>query len=454
MKRRPSFERAPDCALAAALVIAGIQPALAQDIALEVNAGAGQSDNIRRAASDEQSETIGSLGVKFSLDHRSSRLDADVVANLAYHDYLENTYDGELLGNFAGSSTFGIVDERLDWVLTDNFGQVLTDPFAPPTPETRENLNFLSTGPELQLPIGSQTVVNAGARYMLADFQDSPFDLNGVSASLGVARLISASSSVGFNAKAEQFDYDVQALNADYDQTEAFASFAAQGVRTNLDVDLGYSSIDRDAAEQKEDGLLARIDASRRVGTRSVLDLRLGQEFANSATSFASRQSGASIGLETIPGRQTAQPSRDRYVTLGWSTSGTRTRFGVSGDWREQAYSSQSGLDQTLTSLSANASRDLSPTVSIDVGVGSGRGSFDQPGGDYEELRGSLRLEWRHSRRFLTQLSFDYLDRSSDAAVGDFSESRIWLTFGYRHGVPRAGMRGPEFASDRVRAEY
>ena len=31
----------------------------------------------------------------------------------------------------------------------DNFGQVLDDPFQPATPDNRENINYLTTGPDL-----------------------------------------------------------------------------------------------------------------------------------------------------------------------------------------------------------------------------------------------------------------------------------------------------------------
>ena len=434
---------------AAVLATAGINDPRAATVDYEVTAGAGQSDNIRRTEDNEQSETIASAGLQFSLDQRSARVDADVVADVAYNDYLEDTFDSEFLGNVAADVKFGLVHDRLDWQLSDYFGQVLTDPFAPPTPETRENLNYLSTGPDLRLPVGSKSLVTAGAHYLKTNYEDSPFDWSGFAANAGLARQVSALSTLGVNLNYQTVDYDVEQLEADYKQSEAFATYGAEGARTNLKLDLGYTFLDRDVSDEREDGLLVRADVSRRIGTRSLLAFQAGQQFGNSANSFSSQQTAGGIGLDAVPGRQTAEPFRDRYVSFDWTATGSRTRISVGGSWRDQKYDSQRTLDQTLAGLRTDVSRDLTPALMLDVGVSGFQGSFETPGRDYDELSGHLGLQWRLSRYIVTNLSLDYFDRSSDAIGGDYSETRLWLTIGYRHGVPRTTMRDPEFAVDR-----
>jgi hypothetical protein len=449
MRIRMSPGRGAYRAVTTALMIAGAADAYAATIGYEVTAGVGQSDNIRRTEDNEQSDTIANAALQFSLDQRSERVDADVIAKLAYNDYFDDSFDSELLGNFVGDANFDLVHDRLDWVLNDNYGQVLTDPFAPPTPDTRENLNYLSTGPQLKLPVGSKTIFTGGARYLLTNYQDSPLDWSGFAGNAGAARAVSSSSSVGVNLNYQTVSYDVEALNADYDQTEAFATYDAKGARTTVKLDLGYTSIDRDSTGSKENGPLMRAELIRRVGTRSLVELHAGQQFANSGTVFSAQQTSGGIGLDAVPGRQTSEPFRDRYASLAWSVTGTRTRLSLSGSWRDQKYESQQSLDHSLADFAVNVSRDLSPVIALNVSASTSKGSFETSNSDYSDFAGRLGLQWHLSRFLVTNLSVDYTDRASDVVGGDYSETRIWLTFGYRYGEPRVSMRAPEFAGDR-----
>jgi hypothetical protein len=144
-------------ALVMPFVCFGAIGAVAADLGYEVNVGVAHSDNIARTETNTINEEIATGGIMFSLSQVSPRLSADLVGNFAYHDYLDNTYESELFGNFVGSARFQIIPERFSWMLTDNFGEVLSDPFQPATPDNRENINYLMTGPDLTLAFGSQT---------------------------------------------------------------------------------------------------------------------------------------------------------------------------------------------------------------------------------------------------------------------------------------------------------
>src|SRR6476469_8214764 len=89
--------------------------AYGEDLAYEASLGAGRSDNILRIPSNEKSEDIASAGLQFSFDKQSSKIQADAVADLAYFDYRDNTFDSQFAGNFAGSALVSFVPERFQW---------------------------------------------------------------------------------------------------------------------------------------------------------------------------------------------------------------------------------------------------------------------------------------------------------------------------------------------------
>jgi hypothetical protein len=411
----------------------------------QLTAGGGNSDNIRRVAVDEESENIASAGLLFSLDQRSSRLYADLVGNFAYYDYLDDTFDDEVLGNFAGQARFAFVPERFEWLLADNYGQVLSDPFLPATPDNRENINYLTTGPDVLFALGSQTRLRLGARYSMTTYEGIELDSDSVMGEIELSRLLSGASSIGFVGRAQQIEYDDVALNADYDQSEAFLHYTTEGSRTLLSVDAGYTRIERDATGSAESGPLFRLDVTRRLTASTTASLSATHEFSSAGSDFASSQT---IGLETAPGRQTVEPFTSDAVALSWTFRHNRTSLSLSGSWDDHSYDNQPALDQTLTSATAAIRRELSPAMSLVVDGGYVRSAFEQGTGDYTEASGGVTFSWRLSERVSLNATYDHVDRDSDLAVGDYTENRYWFYIGYGRGTPRSTMLPHEFAVD------
>lgn len=416
------------------------------EFAYEAQAGYGHSDNIRRTSADQISEDIGQLGLNFSLDQRGPRLQADLVGDVAYFHYFDDTYDSEVVGNFIGDARFGFIPQRFEWVVSDAYGQVLSDPFAPVTPDNRENVNVLTTGPDVFLGFGSQTQLRLGGRYTLTTYEDRPFDSDGVSGELSLIRLLSASSNISLNARAQTIEYDEAALDADYDQREAFVSYYAEGARTHLTFDVGYTEIDSDAGEA-EDGLLLRLDVARRLSGASTLTFAAGREFRNSASAFAAAQ-GAGVSLGTVQGIQTVIPFVNDYATLGWNFVRRRTGLSLSVNWVDQEYESNPIFNQTLRTVWVQIRRDLSARTSLSVDAMHTEADFDQPGGDYKDLAASLSLRWRWSSSTSIDFSYQYFDRESDLVDGDYDENRIWVALVYAYGTPRSAPLAPQFAID------
>ncbi len=428
-----------------------VSTAVASDLAYELEGGVGHSDNITRVAANEQSDTIAKAGLRFSFDQLTKRSQMDLIGDLAYFEYLDDTYDSEVLGNFIGNARFGIVPDRFEWALSDNYGQVLSDPFAPVTPDNRENINYFTTGPDLILAFGSQNRLTLSARYANTVYEDSLFDSDGYSGEVALAHLLSAASSLSFHARTQQVDYDADVLNADYDQTDAFVTYSTSGARTHLNVDLGYTQMDRDAAASKEDGALARLSVSRRVSPASTATLTAGHEFQNSAGAFATTQGGgAASGLSAIPGRQTAQPFTSDYATLGWNFSRVRTGFSVSASFNEQTYEDAPELDQQMTLISAQVSRALSQRTTVAIHGAYSQGDFDQTNADYKDSNAGVRFNWRLSRAWSLNATYDYFHRTTDAPIGGYDENRYWLSIVYGRGTPRSTPLSPTFFVDSI----
>lgn len=441
MRAGSTLARALACS--SALLVACAAPAA--DFAYDANLGIGRSDNIRRTPSNEESENIAKAGATFSLDQRGARLTADVIGDLAYFEYLNDTYDSELLGNFAGNARYEFVPGRFSWAVSDNFGQVLADPFAPVTPENRENVNRLTTGPQWIIPFGQTMRLRLGANYFATAYENSPLDSTGLSGDIGLVRRLSTDSSLSLNGVVQQVDYKEEALNADYDQKDLFLRYEINGARTRFSFDAGYSEVQRDAVSDPESGPLVRLNLSRRVSASSTATLIAGREFSNSGASFSTLQQG-SMGSESVPGRQTAQPFTNDQVSLGWSFGRVRTSFSLLASWSDQSYEDAPQLDQTLTSVSGQFRRELSSRTSLSLHAAYGMAGFEQPNTDYRDFGGGVSFAWRLSKSISLDALYDRFKRSSDAINGGYVENRVWLLISYGRGTPRVGPLPPDFS--------
>lgn len=435
-------------AVGTVLLYAAISSAAqAANFAYDASVAAGHSDNIRRTPTNEEGEDIAGAALAFSLDEQTARLQADLVGDLAYYEYLNDTYDSEVLGNFLGSATLTLVPDRFQWMAADSFGQVLGDPFAPSTPDNRENINYFTTGPDFTLGLGSQTRLRLSGRYSLTTYEHTPFDSSSPSAELALIRSLSSATSLSAHGRYQQVEYDDAALDGDYEQTEAFLRYRTSGARTHLSADVGHTAIERDADGDRESDLLLRFDASRRVSAASVVTLSLGREFMSSGAAFALAQAGGGFGLDAVPGRQTTQPFINEHVTLDWSYNRERISFGLYGSRTEQSYENESTLDQTTGVIGAQVHRNLSQAMGLTLRASHISGDFEQEG-DYKDRIANLTFSWQLGAHVSLRTTYEYSDRDSDDPAGDYTENRFWISLGYGRGEPRSTVRPPEFAVD------
>src|SRR5690606_16682042 len=123
------------------------------------------------------------------------------------------------------------IPDRLQWVFEDSFGQAQDDPFAPSTPDTREDLNYFSTGPDLLVRFGSTGFTRVYGRWSSTTYETSPLDAERTTAGLSVGRRASESSELSLNGVTESIDFDADA-STDYDRKSAFIGYRVDAART------------------------------------------------------------------------------------------------------------------------------------------------------------------------------------------------------------------------------
>ncbi len=417
--------------LCGALILAAalMSDAYAAPFEYAIDMGVGESDNIRRTPTNEQSETIGTVGFEFSLYKNTRRLFANVAGDLAYFEYFKNTYGGEFIGNLNGAVDLRLVPEHFSWAFQDNFGQVRSDPFAPVTPDNRENVNYFSTGPDFSFRFGEAARMQVSGRYSKVSYEVTPLDSDRYSGSFSLIHDISDRSSISGNVQTQKVALDNTSFGADYDTQQAYARYLLNGARTHASVDLGYTRLSQSGTT--DNGALVRMELARRTSASSTVTLRLGREFSDAGDAFRMQQGLGELTLDTQTVTQTSNPFISEYATLGWDWTRERTGLGFSVSYFDENYKQQDTQDVARTMGSVYVSRSFTSSVRLALTGTYTKDDYKNVPGDYREVGGSAILSWRIGRKLWLNVQYERYDRSSDLTGGDYKENRAWLRLRY-----------------------
>lgn len=432
MGHKRHWVAAPAAAGVIALVV-GV-PAQA-DISASAEAGVGYSDNITRVADNEIDETIGTVGLDLAWRERTRRIRGNALVDLSYFEYVDNTYDSEIVGTANGTLSVAVIPERFNWIFQDSFGQAQSDPFLPSTPETREDLNYFTTGPDLTMRFGSTGFGRLFGRWSSTNYEDSPLDAERTAAGASVGRRASPRSELSLNAVTESTDFDNE-FNTDYDRESAFIGWRLDASRTTLNTELGYTWLKRDGAEETGSALV-NINVTRELTASSDLNLSLSQQFGDGSDSLRSQLDGNVVGSGGSQITATSDPFLGRTISLEWNYLRNRTGFGLGASHSNEEYETATALDRKRDVFSARFNRQLASVLSLEFTATLESEKFSNVAQENDELRFAATLNWRAWRRLGLRLLVERADRDTEGGtgIGDFVENRAFLTFAYNWGA-------------------
>lgn len=431
-----SWVAAPAAAGLMALVVGA--PARAEVTAV-AEAGVGYSDNIGRVPVNETDETIGTVGLELDWTERTRRIRGDALVDLSYYEYLDDTFQSEVLGTANGTLALGIVPETLQWVFQDSFGQAQSDPFSAASPANREDLNYFSTGPDLTLRLGSTGFGRVFGRWATTTYEQSPLDSERTSAGVALGRRASPRSELSLNAVTESVDFD-QAFNTDFDRDSVFLGWDLDASRTDIDMQLGYTWLEREGADESGNALV-NVIVTRDLTASSVLALTVGTQLGDAGDSLRNELQGNIVGGGGTQITATADVFENRLASLEWRYGRGRSGFSLGASWSEEDYETQTDLNRTNYAYVATFSRQLASSVDFQLLGSLESEDFENVNLEADELRFAAVLNWRAWRTLGLRLSAERYDRDTSNGVGEYQENRAFLTLAYYWGGAEATRR-------------
>jgi hypothetical protein len=469
-QRRPSRTLRICIGLAAC---AGAAPAVAQSVwesfplpksDWALFSGVTVSDNVTRSP-DKVSDQILSVGGTGAFFRDEGRLRANVRASAWYEHYLQDTYEGELLGSLAAFLRYDLVPERISWTLEDTYGQTTSNQFQPATPGNRSNANFFSTGPDFTLRLGQASGLRLGGRYELSTFEDGQqLDEERIRATAGLFRRLSGTTTLSLNAAASQTDYRGGAVTSaegeladGYDIREVFGRGELRRARYTLSLDGGVTEVEQ--RDVKEQSPLLRLSLYRRLTPSLNLNLSGGQEYRSGGDILRDSIQGVRFLNNQVvyipPGVDPAfvfnviqdlnarsQPVKYEFANGSLDLVRPRTAFSASGGaGRERFQFSGQNLDRDVWSGSLRVAHRLRPNVSTSASANYYDRQFVNINGGDRTLAGILQLQWQYTSQIAFNAGYRYERRNADFAEFSYRENMIYV--GLTYGRPKQSSLAP-----------
>jgi hypothetical protein len=401
-----------------------------QSLTLGVSLGIGETDNVAQTPTDARAQTMQLTGIDFGWIRTGSALNANVIGDFNYLDYVQGAYPSQLLGRFDGLSSLSLFDDHLQWFLQDDFGEGQLDPYTPATPTNLEYVNYLTTGPEFTLRPMTDTVLQLGARYALATYQTSPLNGWRTSENVLLERLLSPNSNVGLGAALEQLTFDNTTLNSDYDRDRFYVRYEITGPRTHITAAVGET--------QNNDGgawvatPLVQFDLTHNLTPQTVLTVAAGREFTDAADAFSDLRTGAAGGIVVAPVAETTEDYLRNYVTAGLQLTGRRTTLTATASYERDVYAIDDTFDVTHADLELRATRQLSRILSAEVfGMVMQSRYFDQGGHINNNIIGAS-INWQMSRTLSLDSRYAHNFQGVTGPGYGASSNLIFVTLTYR----------------------
>jgi hypothetical protein len=429
-------------AVAAALALPDASHAQAADEnswTLDLYGGVNYTDNASRAQVDEESETIGTAGLLLGITTDRPKLDADVTAHLEYREYLDDTFDSEVVGGINAFLAYAFIPERFIWVVEDNFTQIASDVTAVDTPDNRENVNYLSTGPDFTIGLTARSSLQLSGRVSDTYYEERDTGTQGLTGSLALIRQMSDASSLSLNGSVSEIDFDEEVFS-DYRIDSAFLRWNTVTERTTFILDGGYDRVSQDdpfnlIEDDTSDGLLARVEFSRAVASRSRIGVIAGTGLETPGQGL--RRFQDVIGVDPGDDEDAIVGSdayRADYAFLTFNTDWERGAFAAVIDARSETHEVETEADRDAYGALIEMSRQISRRFTANVNGRYTKNDFTETDFEFDEWSVGVGLSVQVSERFSLEARVAHIEGSSEDGTRDFEENTAYIGFSYTRG--------------------
>jgi hypothetical protein len=405
-----------------------------QEFAFRASVTATYSDNPARTATGESATALDGL-VGLRIAHQSALLFADADVSELQRAYVEGHLPSETIPNGYLNLLAGPAGGLFTWTVKDNFGQISSEPFAALVAGDRQNVNILSTGPNLRIPLDSHDHLDLTARYGRDTFSDSTLDDQNYKGQAQLLHDISPASQLGLVYSYQRVEFREASL-ANADLTETYAKYALAGARTYIVLEAGLDTLEQAPAPRANTyHVLALLQ--RHLTERLTFEgaYRHGDTDAASAFVSASRDGFTAGTDQTVQARAAPFVGSEGYAQL--TRSAGRLLLAVEVTGSQETFPSAPASDRHTWGANVSSDYQLSSKLTLRVWGGYFGDYFPDGGFRGRWSEGSIGLTRQLGSALQVSLRVSRAKGTGNALLSPFTENRGVLQLVYAPGEER-----------------
>jgi hypothetical protein len=414
-------------------------------IAFEFEPGAGvgleYTDNARLTADDPIDDTIvvGYVGAK--LAQSEGPLIADITASLNHHRYTKDSYDDVRYFNLGATADWEMIQDRLDWYLSNFYNQRPIDTFDPNTPDNIQDSNAFALGANMALLISPRQTFTLMPEFRDFYYEDLVTDNQQYTLTLDWSYQRTSLDSIGLNGIVRVVDYDLQTIS-DVTFTSAYFALSGERARSEFSTNLGTTHVARENG-QNTTGFAGNLDwlvnLTNRSNIRAYISTDLTDTSSESLSGIIDPGAGNPNDIQI-----TTDVIRNNVATLGYTREDGTLVSTLTGELREVNYS-ETPNDNRIKAL--NAAFNYPVTALLTSGFYARFYNTDYIDADRTDKDYTIGayLRYQLSRKLHSRLDAKYRNRDSTLDSLNFDEWSAYASLVYGFGEPLRPTRSGGF---------
>jgi hypothetical protein len=400
-----------------------------EEVAFRASVTATYSDNPARTVSGESATALDGL-IGLRLAHQSPDFFADGDLSVIQRTYVEGAaLPSETIPNGYLNLQIGPAAGPFNWTVADNFGQISTQPFAALVASDRQNVNILSTGPNLRIPFGSRDFLDLSGRYGLDTFGDTSLDQHSYFGQADLEHEIASGSRAGLVYSYQRIDFRV-AQPSPADIEEGYAKYSLAGARTYVVLEAGVDELaEATLPSHSTAHVLALLQ--RHLTERLTFEAAYRHAYIDTGSAFVASTrdnftSGTDQNVESL-----AIPFEESQGYAQLSRTAGRLLAAVQVTASREAYPSTPGSDRHTWGSNLSGDYQLSSRFTVNVRAGYWDEIFPSTQLEGHWLDASLGASCAFGHSLLLSLSVTRTKGTGNVLLNPFTENRALLQLAY-----------------------
>jgi hypothetical protein len=395
------------------------------------------SDNLDRLETGGRSDRVLAAVIGGRADGSYGDLERTATWQLGGLSYLDETFDDEPLVGVDATGEFALLDRRITWQILDRLGRQSLNPFGATTPDTREHVNFFSTGPQFLLPVARNLAFDAALGYSDVWYEEQTLANNRSDSRFGLRYGLGLHRSLGLYVSENRVRFDESDLHDDYTLERAYIAYDSERSRGDIRIALGVSAIE--GLGERLRASLVEVTWSRTVAVYGNLNVEVRRDFSDAGSLFQLER-GPGSAIDVVQNIQAvSDPLKLTHASAVYSMTRERTTASLGFRWSRYDYeNSVRGVNFESPTWEARFTREATSRLLFEAALWYYEQRFIDSDRNDSERHSSAGIGWRLGQRSTVRAHLARLERKSNRPGLGYDENRFLLSFGY--GTELAGL--------------